>query len=672
MYQKRKGVDVVGTAIRYPLHKRGQVTLFIIIGLVLLLALFLLVTLRKETLGITPDEILPVGKGKIEQFISKCIEDAGEEALFRLGQQAGYVTVPDEISNDASRHLRTSNVMVIPYWAYGEFTAIPSIQRIKEEIDTHIEAAVPECLLASPAFREKYDLLEKSPLEADTEIGDTKVLFNAHWEIEVRDKEGKVVADLLDHQGSSPVKLQRVYETSQRIVEEEMRTLKLEDITQDLIALEHPQLPVAGMELGCSRKIWRVDEAKETLQNMLRVNVRKLQIQGAEVIAYPEEFPYYQNHYVWDVGEKSLPPEVRAVFHYDNNFPFLFQVTPAAGNVMSSSSLRGQGLVSLFCLQQWKFTYDVVYPVAVRVTDDTTGYTFTTAFTVHLLRNFPHRAGYVAARPSGMLTFATDELYCRGGRIPMTVLTWENVENEAQGIYQTEPLENVNVSFTCIKYRCDLGESSINFAQRGYQAGLTLNFPQCAGGILRGEKPGYKEDWIQITSKAGGEAELFLTPLFLLPAERIVVREHRLDDLNDLNSIPSTTTVRHEGTALPADTTALIQLTLHKDTDALGQPFHQTSVVYSSSLDQPVLQQEGLSLLAKADFTYELQVDLFRENEFIGGYKGNWTVPWNQLEHAEEIVFHVVTARDASDEELFELQLGLSGESKNVPLPEVR
>src|SRR3989338_5334310 len=118
MYQKRKVIDVVSRVSRFfqPRGRQGQVTIFIVVGILLLLALILLVVLRREVLTtFKPEELIPTQRGKIENFIIKCIEDKGEEALVRLGQQSGYVEVPAVIRQDGSQHLSLGPGFVVPY-----------------------------------------------------------------------------------------------------------------------------------------------------------------------------------------------------------------------------------------------------------------------------------------------------------------------------------------------------------------------------------------------------------------------------------------------------------------------------------------------------------------------------------------------------------------------------
>ena len=62
---------------------------------------------------------------------------------------------------------------------------------------------------------------------------------------------------------------------------------------------------------------------------------------------------------------------------------------------------------------------------------------------------------------------------------------------------------------------------------------------------------------------------------------------------------------------------------------------------------------------------------MFRADQVIGGYKGNWTVPWDKLQSANEIVLHTIAERGASDDELFALMLGISDFSKDLPAHEL-
>ncbi len=662
MFTKRYKIDVASNLslkkISFFGSKRGQVTIFIIIGILLLLALVLVIALKQELVTFKPGEIIPTQKGKVEQYITACIEQVGDDALELTGSQGGYITVPADILEDGNKHLKVSSFLAIPYWAYGPTTNIPSLDFIKEEIDRYMEQNIRGCLLNSNAFTEAYDIVEKSEIKANTEIVQSKVLFNVQWNIEIRNKAGDVVTELIDHTGESPVKLKKIHTLAARIVEKEMETLKVEDITQDLLALEHPEVPTAGIEISCSKKEWNVNTVKQTILDLLRINIRELQIKGTNIIEYPEELTYYQNHYLWDIGEDYNDEELSVVFNFDQNYPYTFGVTPLSGTKMKSSQLGGSDMLSFLCIQTWKFTYDLSFPVEINIRDDT-GYEFTTAFTAHVVQNTPFR-GDIVSRPSYIVPSTTDEAYCRNMNIPMTVRTFELVHNEQTGVYSKEPLDNVNTSFTCLRYKCEMGTTEYR-ADLGDVAAYTKNFPYCVGGILRGTKAGYKEDWERVVTEAGKETELELLPIFFFSANKTSVVKHEIDENGQIG--PAQELGRKES--------ALIKIVLKKSADLPSTPFHESTIVRTKLVEEQA-QDQNLELLAKADFTYELQVTVLDDERFIAGYQGNWSVPWNQLVNANQILFHTISKDTSSEEDMFIFMAGIKEHSALIPAPEIK
>ena len=663
MYKKRcKVVSSRSISENFPLpvsSKRGQVTIFIILGILFVLVVVLLIALRKELITFKPEEITFTQKGKVEQLISSCMEKVGSDALFRMGLQGGYVDVPLRIEQDASKHIRISPMNVVPYWAYGENMEIPSPEQLQKELDGYMEEHLRSCVLELEPFKASYDVVEKSDVRANTEILDAKVLFKVHWDLEVKDKQGQVISQVVDHEADSKVKLKRVYDTARQIVAKEMQTLKFEDLTQDLISLEHPSVPLMGLEVSCNKKEWSFAQARNTLKDMLRVNLAQVKIEGTKYAQFSDTQPYYQSHYLWNVGE-GVSKDVSVLFQFDNQFPFYMEVTPRQGEKMQSGQQGDRSsILSTFCLQVWKFTYDVNYPVLVRVHDETTGYDFQMAFTVHLKRNIPNRKEGYAESSHFFLAPVRDDDYCRESKIPMTVFSYELVENPALGVYNREPLDNVDLSFTCLRYSCDIGKTEYDFGGMGDIAAYRTIFPYCVGGIVRATKAGYAEGWERVVTEEGKQVELNLMPLHAVSGSNIKVVKHELlDDLRVGQPVD-----------LRTNEVASIKITYHKPDHPEN---HESQVVLSPSLDARVIADQSLQFLAKTDFTYDVNVQVMQDDTFIGGYQGNWTVPWEQLQNAQQIIFHIITHEDGSDDDRLALAIELPERSRLVPQPEIK
>lgn len=694
--------------------RKGQVTIFIILGIILLLAFTLVYLVQTEVVTFNPQELSTFQKGNVEDYLSECILQLGEEALFKIGQQGGYLVLPPEIDTDLGKRLITSPVTKVPFWAYQNNMNVPSLTDIKARIDGHIKDNLKTCLYQFEPFTRQYDVVEKSEITVNTEITESKILFNVNWDLEIRNKAGEVVTESINHLAESKIKLKNVYDLAKKIVEREMIELKLEDITQDLLALEHPSVPLSGVEMSCDKKVWDAKEAETTFQEMLHVNLAELQIKGTEVIEYPEQLPYYQSHYLWDLGDDFIQSKTSAFFQYDGytNYPYYFSVSPRSGDRLVSNSVSGSEIISFLCMQNWKFNYDVVYPLIVNVRDETTSYVFKVGMTVHLQNNLPDRqaAVSVALPPSIPVSLTYDSTqFCQGARIPLTVDTFQKVENHHEGIYFRDPLEGVNISFTCLRYSCPMGVSEYDYLGKGNVAGSSTNVPYCAGAIVRGEKENYKSGWVRIES--GNEsAQIDLVPIFRLSSSKIKIVKHEylpsgqigpgvelekeewatlriyFDDKKEAEEVPSLTVENVsntsesnsnevEVTALVEEADSLIPANL-VGIQGIGMKHdHDSFLTLSSETKDLSPLSQNLEFLGEADFTYHLEINLFRSNGeegvWEGGYKYNWAVPWTSLSQAQAVTFHVLSGEKLLESEQLDLMNQLEQKSQFILPPKI-
>jgi len=663
MYKKRCLGRQNSLFSRLPSDKKGQITVFMILGILFLLILVLIIAYQQEIIVLKPGELVMTEKGKITQLIVTCMDQLGDEALTKIGFQGGYIEVPDYISKSVNRRVSLSPFIFVPYWAFGDQTEYPTLEEIKEDIDDYIEGNLRNCVFQSEPFKENYDVVERSQIYSDTNIAEDKVLFNVNWNVEVSTKDGSVIAEIINYISESPIKLKKVYEMATIILDKEMEELKLEDITQDLLALEHPKIPLTGFEMSCSRKKWKIDEVKENLQEIIRINIGELKVEGTNFVEFPEELPYYKNHYIWDLGENVEDPNIFVHFDYQKNFPFFFAVGPKNGNYLKSNQVDGGKLYSLFCMQNWKFIYDLSYPVVVNVVDETTGYTFKMAMTVHLQDNYPNKKGEIHKNKFSYQTY-NDEEFCADSKIDTIIHTYELIENQETGIYSREPLEDVDVSFNCLRLDCPVGKTQYDYEATGDIASYRTYLPYCVGGIVKGNKDGYKEGWERIVTEDGKEVELNLIPEFSVPFSKFKVVKHYFLDKESIGLAEN----------LAQGETVSIKLKFDKE-DALvlgDESFHESSLYLSPDVTKGIQGQQGLDFLAKADFNYDLEINIFKENKIVGGYKGKWPVSWDSLSQTQEIVFHTLITDKTSDVGVYDFIENLEDNSKLIPIPEVK
>ncbi len=81
------------------MNKRGQVTLFIIIGIILLLVIGVVVYYRdsiSEFTGLSGSMSYPSEVEELLDHVQECVDDSADEAVLGIGYTGGYYTLPSE------------------------------------------------------------------------------------------------------------------------------------------------------------------------------------------------------------------------------------------------------------------------------------------------------------------------------------------------------------------------------------------------------------------------------------------------------------------------------------------------------------------------------------------------------------------------------------------------
>ena len=617
--------------------RKGQITLFIIIGILIVIAAALVLYLKEQDIifrpapSVVPDETVP-----LQDFVEICIGNVGKDAANLVGTTGGYINIPDEIANNPSSYIPISPLErgKIPYWYYQGENRIPPLEFIEDEMELYITENLKECILDLGPFQTQYNINELGDISTEVVSTEEGITIEVDYPIEITDKLGKKIISFDKFSTNVGYRLKRVHELAVKIMEAEEQTQKLEDLTVDLLALD-TDIPYSSFELSCQRKTWKLNEIHEKLKLLLRNDLPLIRIAKTDFRPVPADQPYVLNHYVWDVSSKFYP-KMSVSVSYDDSWPLYLYARPNKGNILQSNMQQGSDLASWLCMQTWKFTYDVRYPVTITIADEKSDYSFNYAFDVIVDHNNPSRDDF-STSSFEFETNPDEQEYC-GRRVnDMTIYSYENVSGEFESYLE---IDDVNLTFTCLKFTCPIGETKF----KGPVGTLTETFPYCVWGILKGTKEGYKDGRIFIATDSPGDAEIYLTPLKKIKDYTVV--KHELTYNGDLFTISA------QEEKLSRDEIASISIERND---------HKT---FGSYPKDELLEME---LLAYDDFEYKVEIFLSDGENLIGGYSGNWTIDWNELGNSDEIEFHVVYMPDFDDEaEQFALISGLGTYSLNL------
>ena len=202
------------------MKKRGQITVFIIVGLILVFSVFTILYLNKNKIGdldvFQSNDIKP-----IEYYVDLCAKSSASDALYLLGVQGGYTT-PSELYFQ-SAYAR------IAYWYYEGEDISPTIEEMEQELSSYVNVALPECIESLNVFSDMGFEFEFGEINTKTKINENNVEFNINYPITIIKGESK--AEISKFYKSFPVRLGHIHSIAKEIVEKEVEDPDWVDMT---------------------------------------------------------------------------------------------------------------------------------------------------------------------------------------------------------------------------------------------------------------------------------------------------------------------------------------------------------------------------------------------------------------------------------------------------------
>ncbi len=186
------------------MEKRGQVTIFIVVAIVLVGAVGLYFSLRGELKG---DKFTLESEG-IYLFVENCIESTAEEAIYNIGQSGGYF-LPPEFSTASG----------VPYYYYNGQNYIPYKEEIEEEISEYVNEMLSFCIKNFVDFPE-FDV-DESEVKTKTQIKNNKLIFDVEYPLRII--KGESTSLLKNFENIEiPVRLGIVYDAVEKIIQDQL------------------------------------------------------------------------------------------------------------------------------------------------------------------------------------------------------------------------------------------------------------------------------------------------------------------------------------------------------------------------------------------------------------------------------------------------------------------
>ncbi len=503
---------------------KGQVTVFIIIGIILLFSFavvfFIVKSGTTERLAAAEDPIIaqvPQEFQPLQSYTDSCIRQIGKRGLLVLGEQGGYI-YPDlmgeySATNPTDAQGIDLQPLKVPYWHYNAepnnankiifsslqpklYASEDSAMSIEAQLARYVEDKLDDCLRNYEPFAgQGFMVTILSPKEVAVRVGEESVNFLLTMKVEAA--RGEAEHTIKEFYVKIPLRLKHYYEVAQQITQAEQNYSFMERQGMELIqvysAVDASKLPpTSGETFELVPTIyWNTPDVKGKIKQMLASHVPVLRL-ASNSNFYRYEYPVsdlsglYQQTYDTTVLPLFDNRGVNVNFDYFGWEPY-FEVNDKGGTIQPLHLARHYQLLH-FGIQTYDTLYDISYPVLITLEDSTAldgdGFTFVFALESNIRRNQPAQDEQTV--PGSVSAFSSSNV-CDKDKYGTEILKTIIIDSATQ-----EPLEAVQIGLTIPQQdTCVIGVTD-------QQGELESKYPAVYGGALSLIKADYLTNFYPI------------------------------------------------------------------------------------------------------------------------------------------------------------------------------
>ncbi len=455
--------------------RRGQVTLFIILAILVVGGVVAYFVLRNGTGQTIPENFQPV----YDYYVS-CLKTQARGGISLLGEQGGRINVGK--FSPGSAYMPFSSQLdfmgqPVPYWMYVSGNNlltenVPTKQEMERELGKYISERVGFCDFSK--FKKQGFVVFVNNGSVTTTINDLSVDVDVENRVTIF--KGNNSVSISSHRFSVTSKLGKFYGLAKQVYDYEKAHMFLEKYALDVMRL---YAPVDGVSIGCTPKVFVEKNIAQKIKEGLAANIAEIKLDGS----YYDLSSNKSKYFVVNDGVKN---DESVSFMYMSDWTT--RIKMYGDKVARPVGLQPGMSVLGFCYVPYHFIYDIDFPVMVQFYDDDELFQFPMG--VVISKNQPRTA-----------------LPTQSGRTIESKVCDAKNQNVSVSVedVNSKPV-NAEISFRCLNSICNIGSSK----EMGKKSVLMAKFPQCVNGFIIADADGYASAKYKISTNEKHSATIIL------------------------------------------------------------------------------------------------------------------------------------------------------------------
>lgn len=545
--------------------KKAQISMFVIVGAIILVAALLIFFLARGKTDIDPKPDITLETRPAVELVEVCLSSSAERAIRLVGENGGTLNPPPV----RYPPYRSESVLLgptsIPYWRHLTDCSNPSgceelyqpplckpgnkycfgtkegENSIQESMEQYIEATIEDCINDFRQLGDQYDIVSTGEPDVSVVFSEGSTQFTLNYPIII---ESLATSDTIEYENylvSLDVDLLNMYRFAEEIIDFARETNYYETQTMNLVTiysgLESELPPTDQIQFFSSNYgPWIQSDVKDILENdllPLMGIVRFINTKNFRPLGENSDMGVYEQYA--DGIYRTMTPKTSDniypfnVYHHYLYEPIFLQIGEGKEVIQGKTLTEPENpilqMAGLF-FKDYRFDYYISYPLVVSINDDKAlngdGYDFQFAIEVNVRNNVPGYQNFTHVDLPGNRLLGLGDF-----RLPqvMTIKTEDRLTGE--------PLDDVTISYVCGNEYA-LGVTRLN---GNNEAVLETTLPYCEfGGYLRYQKLGYLGEAIQHNHLDETPETTFTFKLWPVKEKEIIIRKRSFSNITAIEN----------------------------------------------------------------------------------------------------------------------------------------